>query len=206
VRDRAHLTEVVARLGSAGISRAFVVAGDAEEPGPYPDGLSLLRELDELGRPFEDVGVPAYPEGHPLIEREVLGRSLLEKQRFASSMTTQLCFDPRALTAWLKRVRADGVRLPVVLGIPGPADLARVVRIASRIGVADASRYVRKNRGVIGAVLRRRAFRPDRLLAGLGSALDDPEADVQGVHVFTFNQVAEAAAWRSRVLARAGLS
>src|SRR5262249_14631292 len=49
VRDRAHLGDVVARLAEARITRAFVVAGDGEEPGAYPDGLSLLRALDEAG-------------------------------------------------------------------------------------------------------------------------------------------------------------
>jgi methylenetetrahydrofolate reductase (NADPH) len=206
VRGRGHLAEIASRLEMAGVRRAFIVAGDAEEPGPFRDGLSLLLALELTGHGFDEIGVPAYPEGHPLMDDGTLLRALLDKQRYASSMTTQLCFDSVAITAWLKRIRAGGVRLPVILGIPGPADLTRVVRIASRIGVADASRYVRKNRGMVGAVLRRRAFRPDRLLAGLGPVLGDPVADVRGIHIFTFNQVAEAAEWRARALAQVGLS
>jgi methylenetetrahydrofolate reductase (NADPH) len=206
LRDRAHLGEVVARLAAAGIRRAFVVAGDGEEPGAYPDGLSLLRALDEAGRPFDDAGVPGYPEGHPLIADGVLLRALLDKQRFASSMTTQLCFDPEAVRSWVARMRRSGVRLPMVLGLPGPADLARVAGIAAKIGVADSARYVRKNRGVLGAVLRRRAFRPDPLFHALASLASDPVADVRGIHLFTFNQVEAAAAWRTRALASARLS
>ena len=81
------------------------------------------------------------------------------------------------------------------------SDLVRVARIAARIGVADSARYVRKNRGVIGAVLRRRAFRPDPLLRALASLASDPGADVRGIHLFTFNQVEAAAAWQARALA-----
>jgi len=206
VRDRAHLSDVVARLAEAGITRAFVVAGDGEEPGAYPDGLSLLRALDEAGRPFDDVGIPGYPEGHPLIADDVLLRALLDKQAFASSMTTQLCFDPEAVRAWVARMRAAGVQLPMILGLPGPADLVRVARIAARIGVADSARYVRKNRGMIGAVLRRRAFRPDPLLRALASLVADPAADLRGIHLFTFNQVEEAAAWQARALGSARVS
>jgi methylenetetrahydrofolate reductase (NADPH) len=206
VRDQAHLVEIVSRLAAKGIRRAFVVAGDGEEPGAFPDGLSLLRALDEAGRPFDDVGIPGYPEGHPLIGDDVLLRALLEKQPFASSMTTQLCFDPEAVRAWVVRVRAAGVRLPMILGLPGPADLVRVARIATRIGVADSARYVRKNRGVLGAVLRRRAFRPDPLLEALASLVADPGADVRGVHLFTFNQVDAAATWQARALALFGRS
>jgi methylenetetrahydrofolate reductase (NADPH) len=195
VRDRSHLVEVVGRLEASGVRRAFVVAGDAEEPGPYPEGLSLLRALDETGHPFDEVGVPGYPDGHPTIAAPALQRALLDKQPFASYVITQLCFDPASIVAWIRSARAAGLRLPVVLGIPGPADLVRVARIASRIGVADSARYVRKNRGLIGAVLRRTAFRPDRLLAGLTPTIEDPAADVRGIHLFTFNQVGEAADW-----------
>ena len=205
IRDRAHLLDLVVRLEEAGVHRAFVVGGDAGERGEFPDGLSMLRAMDEMGHHFSEVGVPAYPQGHPLIEAEVLRQALLAKQGIASYMTTQLCFDPHAIDGWLRSARADGVRLPLVLGLPGPADMARVVRIAARIGVAASSRYLRKNRGLLGAVLRRKAFRPDRLLHQLHRTIEDPVADVRGLHVYTFNQVRESAEWRAREQAQAAL-
>jgi methylenetetrahydrofolate reductase (NADPH) len=202
IRDRAHLLDLVVRLEEARVDRAFVVGGDAAEPGEFADGLSMLRALDEAGHHFREVGVPAYPEGHPLIDTEVLRRSLLSKQPIASYMTTQLCFDPGAIERWLRSARADGVTLPLVLGLPGPADLAKVLRIAARIGVAASSRYLRKNRGLIGAVLRRKAFRPDRLLRRLQRTIADPSAAVRGLHVYTFNQIRESARWHAAELAR----
>ena len=45
VRDRQHLCDLVAWLEGAGVRRAFVVGGDEKEPGDFPDGLSLLREM-----------------------------------------------------------------------------------------------------------------------------------------------------------------
>ena len=203
IRDRAHLLDLVVRLEEAGVHRAFVVGGDAGEPGEFADGLSMLRAMDEMGHHFQEVGVPAYPQGHPLIETEVLRQALSAKQGIASYKTTQLCFDPAAIDAWLRAARADGVRLPLVLGLPGPADMAKVVRIAAKIGVAASSRYVRKNKGLLGAVLRRKAFRPDRLLHQLHRTIEDPVADVRGLHVYTFNQIRESAEWRSREQAHA---
>ena len=50
IRDRAHLAELLARLADAGIDRAFVVGGDADEPGEFLDGLSLIRAMADLGR------------------------------------------------------------------------------------------------------------------------------------------------------------
>src|SRR5213082_1461888 len=84
VRDRAHLQEIVARLKEAGVNQILVVGGDAKEPGAFPDGLSLLRAIHEMGHHFEEVEVPCYPEGHPAIADEALVQSLLDKQPYAT--------------------------------------------------------------------------------------------------------------------------
>jgi methylenetetrahydrofolate reductase (NADPH) len=204
IRDDGHLADVLARLDAAAIDRVFVVGGDATGAGAFPDGLSLLRAMEAAGHRFAEVGVPAYPEGHPRIAGEVLWGALAAKQPHADSMTTQLSFDARAVATWLREARDRGVTLPVEIGVPGPADMARLLRVSTRIGVADAARYLRKNRGVIGAVLRRNAFRPDPLLRGLGAAVQDPGARIQGLHVYTFNQVDAAARWQRRALERLG--
>ena len=94
IRDRAHLAELIAWLEGAGVDRAFVVGGDAKEPGAYPDGLSLLRAMAEIGHPLAEIGIPAYPQGHAFIADAPLLEALRAKVAFASYMTTQLCFDP----------------------------------------------------------------------------------------------------------------
>ena len=45
IRDRAHLADLLARLDATAIDHAFVVGGDAEQPGDFLDGLSLLRAM-----------------------------------------------------------------------------------------------------------------------------------------------------------------
>jgi methylenetetrahydrofolate reductase (NADPH) len=199
IRDRSHLAEVLARLDEAAIRRVLVIAGDGKHPGEFVDALSLLRAMADLDHPFEEVSISAYPEGHPLIDDQALMRALLDKQAFATSMTTQLCFEPKAIGAWARRARASGVRLPMVVGIPGPVDRSKLLSMASRIGVATASRYLRKNRSMLAAFLRRNAFNPDRLLKGLAPTMDE----VSGFHVYTFNQVEQSAAWHERAKAHA---
>ena len=119
IRDRGHLSELIAWLEGAGVDRAFVVGGDAKEPGDYPDGLSLLRAMAEIGHPLAEIGIPAYPQGHAFIADAPLLEALRAKAAFASYMTTQLCFDPNAIASWLTARRAEGITLPVHLGLPG---------------------------------------------------------------------------------------
>jgi methylenetetrahydrofolate reductase (NADPH) len=49
VRDAAHLEEVLARLGVAGVRELFVPAGDAPEPaGEFSSAAALLAAMAEL--------------------------------------------------------------------------------------------------------------------------------------------------------------
>jgi methylenetetrahydrofolate reductase (NADPH) len=144
VRDRAHLGELLARLADAGIDRAFVVGGDAEDPGDFLDGLSLLRAMADLANGPRDIGVPCYPQGHAVIPQAALFQALRDKAAFASYMTTQLCFDAVAIRAFIAARRAEGITLPVKIGIPGVAEIPKLLSISARIGVKDTGRVMSK--------------------------------------------------------------
>jgi methylenetetrahydrofolate reductase (NADH) len=199
-RDRAHLQELLDRARAAGITKAFVVGGDAKDKGEFHDGLTLLRAMDELGHPFTEIGVPSYPEGHATIGDDVLLRALKDKQPFATSMTTQMCFNPAAVSSWLDRMRAAGITLPLHLGVPGVAELAKLMTISAKIGIADSARYLKKNKKMVGHLMKKGSFGPDAFLESLASTLADPASDVQALHVFTFNQVQNTADWQRRML------
>jgi methylenetetrahydrofolate reductase (NADPH) len=201
IRDRRHLRALLASLVLAGIRHVFVVGGDGDARGDFPDGLSLLRALVELGHPFTEVGIPGYPDGHPTIPDDRLLAALADKQPFATSMTTQLCFDAGQVQRWLLASRAAGIALPVTLGIPGVADLHKLIEISARIGVRDSRRFVSKNTALVGRILRPGGYRPDGLLAALAPLLLDPIADVRGLHLYTFNQVDTTEEWRQAYLA-----
>jgi methylenetetrahydrofolate reductase (NADPH) len=196
VRDRAHLVDLVAWLESAAVRRIFVVGGDAKEPGAYPDGLSLLRELAETGHMFADVGIPGYPQGHAFIADGILLDTLRAKAPFATFVTTQLCFDPVAIARWISDRRAEGLILPVHVGVPGVAEPQKLLTIAARIGVADTHRFLAKNVRFVTRLVRSGGFyRPDGLLEGLAPALADPTAGVTGLHLYTFNAVEATERW-----------
>ena len=203
IRDRAHLSELIAWLEGSGVDRAFVVGGDAKEPGAYPDGLSLLRAMAEIGHPLAEIGIPAYPQGHAFIADEPLLEALRSKAAFASYMTTQLCFDPAAIAVWLAARRAEGIALPVHLGVPGVAEPQRLLAISARIGVADTHRFLIKNTRFIAKLIRSGGFyRPDGLLEGLAPHIADPTSGIVDLHLYTFNAVDMTEKWRLAYLDR----
>jgi methylenetetrahydrofolate reductase (NADPH) len=198
-RDRGHVAELLDQCRSSGIRGAFVVGGDAKDRGEIHDGLSLIRLMEDLGHPFTSVGVPGYPEGHPSIANDALVATLRAKQAHASYLTTQMSFDPDAIATWILQMRAEGVTVPIHLGLPGAATLRKLTTVGARIGVTGSVRYLRKHRSLLGHVLKR-SFGPDALLEALAPTLADPAADVRALHLFTFNQVQETVVWQRRML------
>ena len=202
VRDRGHLCALLDELDAAGVTRAFVVGGDEKEPGDFVDGLALLRELAEVGHPFEQVGIPAYPQGHAFIADGPLLEALHAKAAYATYMTTQLCFDPAAISTWIAARRAEGLGLPVHIGVPGVAEPQKLLALAARIGVADTHRFLAKNVRFVARLVRSGGFyRPDALLEGIAPTLADHSANVSGFHLYLFNAVEATEGWRQSKLA-----
>jgi methylenetetrahydrofolate reductase (NADPH) len=201
IADRATLSGLLDRAREGGLTHAFVVGGDADEPGEFLDGLSLLTAMDELGHPFGTLGCPGYPQGHPDIPDEALESALHDKARFVDHITTQMDFDVKAIAAWVQRERAGGLLPAVVVGVPGVADPQKLLSIAARIGVKDAKRFLVKNlRFVTGLAKSGGFYKPTGFVEGIAPLLADPAAQVTGFHLYTFNAVEATEDWRRSML------
>jgi len=201
VRDDAHLADITARLIACGVEDVFVPAGDADPPaGRFDSALSLLERLAEMGNPFPRTGITGYPETHPRIDDDITVQAMWDKRRLASYIVSNLCFDPGTV----RRVRARGVTLPLYVGMAGPVERARLLRMAAKAGASESARFLA---GHVEWFLRfgtPGGYRPERLLARLAPAVTAPDAGVAGLHLFTFNQVQQTEEWRRELLARTG--
>ncbi|MGF1664724.1 MAG: methylenetetrahydrofolate reductase [Acidimicrobiia bacterium] len=194
-KSQIELEGHVERLTAAGITRAFVVGGDADDPGEFFDAMALIRGLEKIQHPFTEVGVTGYPEGHPVISDGQLEAALLEKQPHASYIATQMCFDATKIGNWLSARRAAGAHLPVIVGIPGAIETVKLMTIGARIGVGSSLKYLAKNRRSVAKLLRPGTFTPDDLIDDLGQIAEDPATNLVGLHLFTFNQVEGTLEW-----------
>jgi len=202
VSGSTELKEICDRLTGRGISRIFVPGGDADPVGDYPDSLSLLEDLKALGSPFEQVGITGYPESHPTIHDDLTIQAMWDKRRYATHIVSNLVFDPKMVASWLVRLRARGVTMPLYLGLPGPVDRAKLLTMATKIGVGESTRFLMKNKGTFARLAAPGGFTGERLLEQCAPALAAPGALVEGIHVFTFNQIAETEAWRRDLIER----
>jgi methylenetetrahydrofolate reductase (NADPH) len=203
VRDEAHLADIVARLRASGVADVFVPAGDADPPaGAFASALSLLERLAEMGRPFAGVGITGYPQSHPKIGDDVTIQAMWDKRHHATYLVSNLCFDPVTLRQWIRRVRGRGVTLPLFVGLAGPVERARLLRMAARAGVAESARFLAGHAEWLARLGAPGGYSPDRLLERAGTALGSPASAVAGLHLFTFNQVRQTEQWRRELLDR----
>ncbi|MFF3337053.1 5,10-methylenetetrahydrofolate reductase [Streptomyces sp. NPDC002888] len=203
LRDDAHLKDVVDRLRGAGVDDVFVPAGDADPPaGAYDGALPVLRRLGELGSPFARVGITGYPESHPLVHDDLIIQAMWDKRAHATYIVSNLCFDPRLLGDWVTRIRRRDVVLPVHVGVAGPVQRAKLLSMATKIGVGESTRFLTRHPSWFLRFAAPGGYAPERLLARGAEVLTAPSAHVAGLHLFTFNQIAETERWRRALLDR----
>jgi len=169
----AHLTcvgssrdDVVATLreyADAGIHSILALRGDPPGgPGQpfsvHPDGLRYAAELVELVRSVGsfEVGVAAFPEGHPeAVDLDGDADVLVAKARAGADFAiTQFFFHAEDYLRLVERVRRRGCDLPIVPGIMPVTNVSQIERFAALSG-ADF---------------------PPALAERLNAVADDPEA------------------------------
>ena len=205
VASDAHLAEIVARLTACGVDDVFVPGGDATHPaGPFDGALPLLERLDAMGRPFGRIGITGYPESHPKIHDDITVQAMWDKRRYASYIVSNVCFDAAGLGRWIQRIRARGVTLPLQVGLAGPAERTRLLRMATVAGASESARFITRHPGWILRFWVPGGYSPDRFLDRAAPFITSPAAGVAGLHLFTFNQLQPAERWRAAALARTG--
>ena len=204
IRDRLELGEILRRLRGAGIRNAFVVAGDIDEPaGEFEGATGLLEAMSEIGHDLDEVGITGYPESHPKISDEMTIQAMYEKVPYATYIISQICFDPEVTSDWARRVWLRGVKLPIRIGMPGYVNRQKLVRISAGIGLGESARFLHRQRNWLLKLFMPGGYSPDRLIEGLKPGFADPESNIQGLHIYTFNELEQTEAWRREMLQRA---
>ena len=202
IRDRHELGQILDAIRPAGITEIFVVAGDAREPaGEFPDALSLLSALP-ADHGLAEIGVTGYPESHPFIDDDVTIQAMWDKRRFATYIVSNMSFDPETVRRWIERVRRRGVQLPIFIGLAGVADPARLLRVSTKIGVADAARFLRGHPSWVARMFVPGRYEPGRFVNAMWTEIAQPDRRIAGLHVFTFNEIEPTERWRREMLAR----
>jgi methylenetetrahydrofolate reductase (NADPH) len=200
VKDEAELREFVGRVNDLGVTDMYVIGGDAPEPaGKFTSAAELLDSLAGIEHTLDRIGVGCYPEGHPSIANDVLLEALQRKQPMANYMVSQLCFDVDALVTWLRQTRAQGITLPLRVGLAAPMNSRKLIELSMKIGVGSSLKYLTKQHGFLRNMLFGSSYKPEKMLFKIGDDLSSDELNIEGLHLFSFNQIAPTVEWQQRV-------
>jgi len=72
------------------------------------------------------------------------------------------------------------------------------MELSLKIGVGSSIRYLTKQHGFVGNLLVGGAYHPEQLLYAIGDDLAAGDLNIEGLHLFSFNQVDITAAWQRR--------
>ncbi|HMA70362.1 MAG TPA: methylenetetrahydrofolate reductase [Xanthobacteraceae bacterium] len=201
-RGFASGTELDRHLGrladEAGVRRVLVIAGDFAAPlGPFHTAIEVIESGLLHARGITEVGIAGYPDGHPRLAAIDLDRALAAKVEAAAEtglavhIVTQFGFSAPAIVNWIRRLRDQGIDLPVRIGLAGPATLSGLMRYARICGVTASAQGLVRHTGLakhlFGMVTPDTVLRP---LAEAAAALGEVSP-----HIFSFGGLAAAIRW-----------
>jgi methylenetetrahydrofolate reductase (NADPH) len=195
------LDDFLARArGEAGVTRVLLIAGDvARAKGPFRSSSDVRACGLIEARGIARLSVAGHPEGHPYLEMAdavAVLRAWRDWGRNANidvDVVTQFCFESAPILEWIGRLAAEGVDLPVIVGLAGPATPATLTKFALRCGVGNSLRSLRSQIGRFGRLLTDNG--PDDVMRGLQSAPATATAAIAGLHLFPFGGLRKAGGW-----------
>lgn len=204
IRDRAELADWLARYrGEAGVREALLLAGGVKTPlGSLSSSLDLLET--GLFDGFRRLHFAGHPEGNRDIDPEggerIVMQALALKQKFADStdaqvaLATQFAFEAGPVIDWVNRLAAEGIRIPVHIGVAGPAKLQTLLKFAIACGVGPSLKVLQKRAKDVTKLLL--PFEPTDLLADLAAhKAANPAFAIEAVHFFPLGGIKPSANW-----------
>lgn len=191
-------------LHGAGARQALLVAGGARQPaGSLGSSLELLESGLLEGLAFEQVFVAGHPEGNADIGPLELARALARKNEWARrtglplTIVTQFGFDANRILAWARAIGAAGNRLPIRVGVAGPASLAGLLRYARMCGVDASMSMLAKAGGRLVQLVGQST--PDGLITDIATRREGWSELIRDLHFYPFGGFERTAHWATQL-------
>jgi methylenetetrahydrofolate reductase (NADPH) len=204
IKDAATLNDWVMRYqGEADVREALLLGGGVKTPhGDFDNSMQLLESGAFTG--FARLHVAGHPEGNRDIDINGGDAAVMEalhwKQAFSTrtdadmAIVTQFAFEAKPIIAWVDRLQAEGIKLPVHIGIAGPAKLQTLVKFAIACGVGPSLKVLQKRAKDVTKLLL--PFEPTDLVADLAThKAANPNFGIESVHFFPLGGIKTNATW-----------
>ncbi|MEC8295431.1 MAG: methylenetetrahydrofolate reductase, partial [Pseudomonadota bacterium] len=206
IKDAASLEDWINRYQSeAGVKQALLLAGGVANPvGEFHSSMQLMETglFDKAG--FTHLHVAGHPEGNKDIDPDGSDKMVMEalrwKQAFnertdaSIALATQFAFDADPIIDWANRLTAEGITLPIHIGIAGPAKLQTLIKFAIACGVGPSLSVLQKRAMDVTKLLL--PYEPTDVLTKLAAhKAANPDFNITNVHFFPLGGIKTNANW-----------
>ncbi|WP_187431017.1 hypothetical protein ROLI_022050 [Roseobacter fucihabitans] len=206
IKDKATLGDWIARYqGEADVKQALLLAGGVSTPhGDFHSSMQLMETglFDQAG--FERLHVAGHPEGNRDIDADGsisnVTAALRWKNDFQTrtdakmAIATQFAFDAKPIIKWADDLAAQGITLPVHIGIAGPAKLQTLIKFAIACGVGPSLKVLQKRAMDVTKLLL--PYEPTEVVAQLAAhKAAHPDFNISHVHFFPLGGIKSNATW-----------
>lgn len=206
IPDRATLADWIARYqGEADVRQALLLGGGVNAPaGQFNASMQLIET--GLFSKFDRLHVAGHPEGNRDIDKDggdrIVMQALHWKQAFSErsdakmAIVTQFCFESDPVIAWADRLAAEGIHLPIHIGVAGPAKLQTLIKFAIACGVGPSLRVLQKRAMDVTKLLM--PYEPTEFVAALAAHKSkNPAFGIESAHFFPLGGITTNATWVS---------
>ncbi|MFT6932653.1 MAG: methylenetetrahydrofolate reductase (NADPH) [Paracoccaceae bacterium] len=206
IKDQAMLADWIARYqGEANVDQALLLAGGVTKPhGDFESSMQLMETglFDKAG--FKRLHIAGHPEGNRDIDPNggdaLVMDALRWKQDFSTrtdakmALATQFAFEAGPIIEWANRMQAEGIDLPIHIGIAGPAKLQTLIKFAIACGVGPSLKVLQKRARDVTKLLL--PFEPLDVLTELAAhKAANPGFNIERVHFFPLGGIKTNANW-----------
>lgn len=204
VKDKAELAEWVAQYqGEAGVEQGLLLGGGVTAPaGEFENSMQMIET--GLFDGFKNLHFAGHPESNRDIDPDGSDRMVMQslkwKQAFSArtdarvAITTQFCFEAAPVIAWADRLAAEGINLPIHIGLAGPAKLHTLIKYAVSCGVGPSMKVLQRRAKDVTRLLL--PYEPTELLAELAAHKErHPNFGIEQVHFFPLGGIKNNANW-----------
>ncbi|MEY1555456.1 methylenetetrahydrofolate reductase [Yoonia sp. R2331] len=206
IKDKATLADWIARYqGEADVKQALLLAGGVTNPhGDFHSSMQLLETglFGEAG--FTNLHVAGHPEGNKDIDPDGsltnVNDALRWKQAFNDTsdaemaLATQFAFNAQPIIKWADELKANGIMLPIHIGIAGPAKLQTLIKFAIACGVGPSLKVLQKRAMDVTKLLL--PYEPTEVVTELAAhKAVNPDFNITNVHFFPLGGIKTNAKW-----------
>ena len=193
----------------AGVDEALLLAGGSKKPvGDFNSSIQLIESglFDKAG--FKRLHIAGHPEGSKDIDPsggiKNVSEALSWKQEFSQrtdasmAIATQFCFDADVVKKWADSIKANGIDIPIHIGIAGPAKLQTLLKFSIECGIGASMKILTNRAKDLTKLLL--PYKPTQILNELAAyKSENPELNIEQVHFFPLGGIKKTADWVAEV-------